>query len=340
MSDKKRDLITKWVFIGIFTAITIASFVFHNRIFGATSVFYKNVTKNEFVNKMYQKIPAIISTVRIITITVLVYQLFKLLTMKTLAHTNRQITIIKLVNSFIKWGIVVFAILWTLSKWGVDTSTLIASAGILTLVIGLGAQSLISDIVAGVFIVLEAEYLVGDIVIIDGWRGTVKEIGIRTTKIEDAGGNIKIINNSEIKSIINQTQELSLARCVVSIEYGESLPRVELVIRDNLDKIKAAIPAIVDGPFYKGVTELGNSSVDLLFLAKCNEEDIYQVQRDMNREIKLLFDANDINIPFAQIVVNQPTEFKKKETKATKSSAEKFVSQQKEASKDVEEKVQ
>ena len=81
--------------------------------------------------------------------------------------------------------IVIIAAFAILSTWGVNTSTLLASAGVLTLVIGLGAQSLVADVVAGLFIVIEGEYLVGDIVVIDGWRGTVKEIGIRTTKVEE-----------------------------------------------------------------------------------------------------------------------------------------------------------
>lgn len=212
------------------------------------------------------------------------------------------------------------------------------AGGVLSLVIGLGAQSLVADIIAGLFIVIEGEYQIGDIVIIDDWRGTVQEIGIRTTKIVDAGGNVKIINNSEVKSIVNQTQELSVAKAYIGIEYGESIPRVEIVIRDNLEKIKERIPAIVEGPYYKGVDALSASSVDLLFVAKCKEEDIYQVQRDLNRELKLMFDANNINVPFPQIVVNEPVEFAAASTKAEERKARKFVEEQKELSKDIEKK--
>lgn len=226
-----------------------------------------------------------------------------------------------------------------LGAFGVDTTTLIASAGILALVVGLGAHSLISDVIAGLFIVVEGEYQVGDIVIIDDWRGTVKEIGIRTTKIEDAGGNIKIINNSEIKAIINQTKALSVAKATMSIEYGESIPRVEIILRDNLDAIRAAIPEIVEGPYYKGVNALSASSVDLLLVAKCKEEDIYTVQRAMNRELKLLFDKNNVNIPFPQIVLNQPVETSGKTTKKMESAADEFVGEQAAMSKHIEEKI-
>ena len=156
------------------------------------------------------------------------------------------------------------------------------------------------------FIVFEGEFEVGDIVVVNGWRGTVQEVGIRTTKIVDAGGNVNIVNNSQITSVINQTQEISVAKCEVGIEYGASIPKVEEVIKNNLDTIKNNIPAIVEGPEYKGVSALGESSVNLLLIAKCKEEDVFQVQRDMNREIKILFDDNGINIPFPQVVVNQP----------------------------------
>ena len=82
------------------------------------------------------------------------------------------------------------------------------------------------------------------------------------------------------------------------ISYGTRIEAVEAVIADNIQEMKEKIPYIVEGPFYMGVSELGESSVNLLFVAKCKENDIYQVQRDMNREIKILFDDNNINIPF------------------------------------------
>ena len=182
---------------------------------------------------------------------------------------------------------------------------MIASAGVVTLIIGLGSQSLVADILAGIFIVFEGDFQVGDIVIIDDWRGTVISVGIRTTRLMDAGGNIKIVNNSEIKTLINQTQELSTAKAYVSISYNARLEDVEKVIYDNLDKMAESIPSIVKGPQYRGVSTLGESGVELLFTASCKEDDIYQVQRDMNRFIKILFDDNNIEIPFNQIVVHQ-----------------------------------
>ncbi len=336
---KKKISVGGLIFFLVLLAITVASFVLTERIFGEKSVFNKAVVDNSVVNALYHKIPSLIRTVQIVCICWLVNWLVRVLLKKMFSKNNRGITIVKLLSSFIKYVVAIIAILLVLGAWGVDTATLIASAGIVGLIVGLGAQSLVADILAGVFIVFEGSYQVGDIVVIDGWRGTVEEIGIRSTRIVDAGGNVKIVNNSSITSVINQTKELSVAKATISIEYGESIPRVELVIRDHIDKIKENIPEIVEGPYYKGVTALGASSVDLLFLAKCREEDIYTVQRALNRELKLLFDENGINIPFPQIVLNQPTKFEHKTTEETGRDANDFVKKQAYISKEIEEKI-
>ncbi len=333
-TEKIVSLTLKIALLVILTAFSIGAIAHTAEIWGDASIFSKEVTTHAFLQMLYTKLPAAIRTVQIITFAALLTVFFKLITMRTIIKSKRSITIAKLLNSLIRWVIIILAILLILGAWGVDTATLIASAGIMSLVVGLGAQSLIADIIAGLFIVVEGEYQVGDIVVIDDWRGTVIEIGIRTTKIEDAGGNIKIVNNSEIKTIINQTQALSVAKATISIDYAESLPRVELIIRDNLDKIKENVPSIIEGPFYKGVSALSASSVDLLFIAKCNEEDIYQVTRDLNREFKLLFDSNGINIPFPQVVVNQP-KASKPSSENVEIEARAFAREQEELSREI-----
>ncbi len=338
--EKKRQIGKGTIiFLAVFGAITVAAFVLSGYIYGINSVFYRNITQNVFINTLYQKIPALVNTVQIVTIAYLLNWGLHVLLRRLLARSNRGKTITTLVTSFLKYLIAIVAILMILAAWGADPRALLASAGILGLVIGLGAQSLIADILAGVFIVFEGEFQVGDIIVIDGWRGTVSEIGIRTTKIMDAGGNIKIINNSEISSVINQTKELSLAKAYISIEYGQSIPQVELVIKNNLERIRNAIPEIVEGPFYKGVDALAESSVDLLFIARCREEDLYGVQRAMNRELKLVFDENGINIPFPQVTVSrlEPNEGES-HTSGQAKEADRFAAEQRELSKELEDK--
>ncbi|MCR4726022.1 MAG: mechanosensitive ion channel family protein [Clostridia bacterium] len=240
--------------------------------------------------------------------------------------------IVDILCSLIKYAAVIVLVFFVLKTLGVDTKAILTGIGILGLVVGLGAQPLIADIIAGLFIVFEKVFEIGDIIVVDGFRGTVKEIGIRTTQIVDIGGNVKIINNADLKTVINMTNQLSLAICDIGIEYGESLERVESILKANLPAIKEAIPDIKEGPFYKGVSELADSAVVIRFVANCVEDVKYQVERDMNRQFKLLFDKNNINIPFPQVVVNQPNSFADV-TKKQKRDAEKFVEEQKELSK-------
>lgn len=339
MEKKNRIGIGTLIVFILFCVITVAAFALSGYIYGFNSVFNRSVTNNVFVDTLYQKIPALINTIQIITIAYALNWVIRVVLYKVLARSNRGKTVTTLVTSFLKYLIAIIAFLMILSAWGADTRAILASAGILGLIIGLGAQSLIADILAGVFIVFEGEFQVGDIIVIDGWRGTVEEIGIRTTKIKDAGGNVKIINNSEISAVVNQTKELSLAKARISIEYGQSIPQVELIIKNNLENIRKAIPEIMDGPYYKGVDALAESSVDLLFIAKCREEDLYGVQRAMNRELKLLFDENGINIPFPQVTVSH-LEASETNTDSEKHEREAraFVAEQRELSKEMEDK--
>ena len=332
---ESKDLYVVLIICGILTALF---FIFQTDIVGEDSVFNRNISDIPILNTAYHYIPLVLECIAIGFLAWVIIKIVQFLIEKIFSHSKGGITAAKLFASFAKYIIAIIALIMMLGTLGVNTMALVASAGILALIIGLGAQSLIADVIAGLFIVFEGEYKVGDIIVIDGWRGTVLEIGIRTTRIVDAGGNVKIVNNSSIQAVINQTKQLSVAKAYIGIEYGESLQRVELVIKNNLDNIKKNIPQIVEGPFYKGVDALGESSVDLLFMANCKEEDIYIVQRAMNRELKLLFDANNINIPFPQVVVNEPATFEDADlSKKEEKTANKFVAEQQQLSKEMEE---
>ena len=337
--NKLVGKIISWSIYALIAAGVIVAFCFNEKIFGVNSVFNQVVSENQVVQYLYgTAIPALIRTVEIIVIAVALNLLLKLVAMLTF-HSNKAITIARLLLNLAKWAIAIAAFFFILAAWGANATMMIASAGVLTLIIGLGSQALVADILAGVFIVFEGDFQVGDIVIIDGWRGEVQSIGIRTTKLIDAGGNIKIVNNSDIRSIVNQTKDLSVAKCYVGINYGDRIENVEKVIADNLDKIKGKIPAIVEGPYYKGVSELADSAVVLLFVAKCKEADIYQVERDLNREIKIVFDDNNVGIPFPQVTISYDQgSDNDKVTKKVQKQAEEFVEVQKDLSKDIEDK--
>ena len=356
MQNKKgkslKGTIVAWSIFALLVAATITIFVLWKEIYGISHkdpitgeivweyepVFAKHVSDNGFIQGLWSDaLPAFFKCTVILTVAIAFGIVLHYLGNVKKLGSQKLTTVFILITNFLKWVVVIISIFLILSAIGLSSEFSAAGAGIVALIIGLGSQSLVADILAGIFIVFEGDYQVGDIVILDGWRGEIKAIGVRTTKLMDAGGNMKIVNNSDIRSIVNQTKEISVAKCVVSTKYEDRIENIEAIISDNLDKIKENIPSIIEGPFYKGITELGASSVDLLFIAKCREQDIYQVQRDLNRQIKILFDDNNIGIPFPQIVIHKGEDDVHQEvSKKTIEKANEFAEKQKELSKDIE----
>ncbi|OPZ34914.1 MAG: putative MscS family protein YkuT [Tenericutes bacterium ADurb.BinA155] len=217
--------------------------------------------------------------------------------------SRKAATMLKLIASFIKYAGLIVTILMIIAVWGVDSNSLLLSAGIIGLIIGLGAQSLISDIIAGLNIVFEDEYKVGDIVVVDDFRGTIQEIGLTTTKIIDPAGNVKIINNSQISTVVNLSDHPSIASCLMYIDYDEDLVRVENLLRDNAADIKKQCPHALDLPTYLGVSGLQDGYIELKMICHCKEEDRFQTERDLNRAYCLLFLNSGIDYPYNQLMI-------------------------------------
>lgn len=279
---------------------TVCSYVFRNYIYGADSVFLRGISQSDFLNWLLACVPKLISAIRVITVICVITTIILVVINKMFARSRRGITVARLANSIIKWIAFIVTVIALLAIWGVDTTALITGAGVITLVVGLGMQSLIADVVAGLFIVFENEFNVGDYVTVDGFRGEVISIGIRTTKVELCG-NIKIINNSEIVSILNQSVKPSYVSVQVEVGYGDSLDRVEKVISENLQGVD--VDNCVKPLNYDGVAKLGSASITLQFSSYCNEQDFYAAQRAMNRRIKAVFDEYGVQIPYGQVVV-------------------------------------
>ena len=294
---KKGKSLKGNIIVIVMVLITVYSFFAGSTIYGENSAFNKSISSNDYVNLVYNKIPSLIKTIQIMTCAWIINKIVRATLKGSVGSTKRGNTIATLLGSFIKYVIAIAAILYALSAWGADVSSLVAGMGILALVVGLGAQSLIADIIAGIFIVFENEFQVGDIVVIDGWKGTISEIGIRTTKIVSIDGNVKTVNNSQISSVVNLSEKLSSAACVLDIDYSEDLEKVEKVLNDNLPDIQSRIPKIINDIMYLGVCGLGVNYMSLLIVANCEQVDCDEVNRMLLRELKLLIDKNGIKKP-------------------------------------------
>ena len=286
-----------WIVIAVAYVICYSFISMNIASVGEGSFFYKAFTDNIF-GRVFK---SLFSFAIILGISVIVRVIISL---ATIGRGYKTLTLAKLGASATKYACWIIAIFVILGIWGVDTATLLASAGIVALVIGLGAQTLIADIIGGIGIVFEDQFQIGDIVVIDDFRGTVKEIGLSCVKIQDAANNIKVIRNNQITSVINLSRKKSVAVSDCSVDYNTDLHKVRELIVSHLSEMKAAIPEIIKMPVYLGVQELGDSGITLRIIANCKEADKFGVTRAMNEYFFNLLNDNGITIPYPQIVVS------------------------------------
>lgn len=218
---------------------------------------------------------------------------------------NRAKTMMTIFRSLTNYASLIFAVCFGLNIIGVDVSTIVASLGIVALVIGFGAESLIEDVITGLFMIVENQYNVGDIVEVNGFRGTVSAIGIRTTSITDTGGNVKIINNSNMKDILNRSNKISVAVSEIQIPYETDIEAFENKLSKMMEDIYILHKDIMkSAPKYLGVSSLEASGISLKFMVEVEEKDIYKGQRILNRELLVFFRKANVEVPYPKMDVH------------------------------------
>ena len=219
---------------------------------------------------------------------------------------NRVRTMISLAKNVLRYAVILAAICVALTIFNVDIVTILAGLGILALIIGFGAESLIADIVTGMFILIDNQYNIGDIIEVDGFRGTVTEINVRSTVLTDVGGNVKIINNSDMKNVLNRSDNASLSVADFPIPYETDLEELEKSIPAILQRIfENNQPLMLRVPQYLGVNKLDDSAVMLRFTADVKEGDIFMGARALNHDLFIEMRKLGVEVPFPQIDVHQ-----------------------------------
>lgn len=144
-----------------------------------------------------------------------------------------------------------------------NLTSILAAAGVGGIAIGLGAQSLIRDVISGFFIVMEDQYAVGDVITIDGLNGTVEELGLRMTKLRNFNGDLCVIPNGEIKKVINHTRGKKAIIVDIPVSYGERTGRVVEIAEETCKNVAREYEGVVDKLEILGITELGKGSFNL-----------------------------------------------------------------------------
>lgn len=214
------------------------------------------------------------------------------LDLNTNINNNRATTIVSTLKKVIKYILVFIGLIMTLELLGINTASILATAGIGGLAIGFGAQSLVKDVITGFFILIEDQYSVGDYVQIRDMYGIVEELGLRVTKIRAFSGDLYIIPNGSIDLVTNSSRGNMRALVVVSISNEENIERATAVLTEALEVFKDN-ESIVDGPKVLGVSNIGEYNIDINIWAKTKPMEQWAVEREIRKvAIEALQKAN------------------------------------------------
>jgi small conductance mechanosensitive channel len=197
--------------------------------------------------------------------------------------------------------ILVSGAMMVLSEFGIDMKPLLASVGIGGLALGFGAQSLVKDLIAGFFIILEDQIRVGDVVQVGDKGGLVESVGLRVMVLRDISGNRIIIPNGEVTTVTNMTYEFSRYRFKIGVAYKEDVDRVIETIREVGEQMRKDgkwRDAIKEPIEVFGLDEFGDSALIIAGRLTTAPLKQWEVGREFNRRIKMAFDEKGIEMPF------------------------------------------
>lgn len=243
--------------------------------------------------------PVIYIGIAYIFYKVLTYFLTKILHNKNLNNKNKKRvnTILSIINNCLKYIVIFLTVLIILSSFGIDVSSILAGLGIVAAVLTLAFQDLAKDFIAGISIVVEDQFEIGDNVMINGFRGDVIAMGLKTTRIKDYKGAVQIISNHMITEVTNYSLNPSLAEVTIAVDSDNDLDKVEKIIRKTMDNIDK------NYDFLKGQTELwgvemvDQNSVTYKVAVKTKTGKEFDIQRKMRKDLQSALTKADIKMP-------------------------------------------
>lgn len=212
---------------------------------------------------------------------------------------KRANTLSSLLKNIIRYALYFMVLVMILQEFSIDTTSIIAGAGVIGLALGVGAQSLIKDVITGFFIIFEDQYAVGDYIVTGDMAGTVEDMGLRITKLRDGNGVLHIIPNGAISRLSNFTRGHMQAVINVPVPYEADIGKVFSVLERACREIGAELTEVIDVPKILGVVDFQDGEVIIRLIAKTRALEQVKVETALRHRIKVLFD--DANIPQSTI---------------------------------------
>ena len=241
-----------------------------------------------------------------VIIGIIVYNIIKTIIGKISKNKRvdkRKITIIALLRKIIKYLVVIFVIMAILNVYGVDTSGVVASLGVAGVIIGLAIQDIVADFLAGVFILFDDKYTIGEIVTINGFKGEVVSLGLMSTKVKAANGEVLVLNNSAFNSLINHSRNDASLFINIDVAYDTDIKVLEKALNEMQEEVEK-IDGYVEGYKLLGIQEFASSSIKYMITLECKASQRFQVKRDFNMILKRHLDKAKIEIPYTKVDVN------------------------------------
>jgi small-conductance mechanosensitive channel len=215
-------------------------------------------------------------------------------------HRQRTLTMASLLRSIVTFVVGLLAVLTVMAIIGIPLAPLLASAGVGGVALGFGAQSLVKDFLSGIFMILEDQYGVGDIIDAGEAVGTVEEVTLRVTRLRDPSGIVWYVRNGEIVRVGNKSQGWGTALVDIPVSYEENLSRVIPLIREavhSMDESEEWRSKLLEEPNVVGVESITGAVVTVRIIAKCAPEQQYGVSREIRERVKAAFDAHGVKGP-------------------------------------------
>lgn len=253
---------------------------------------------------IYPIIIIIVSYILILIDKMVINKIIKNNKTKTKHVQRSQNTILELIKNIIKYMIIIIAVISILKMYGIDTTAIITSIGAVSVVAGLAFQDLLKDYLVGFSILAESQFALGEIVEINGFKGEVIYLGLKTTKLRALTGEVRIISNRNISEITNYSLNKTLAMIDISVAYESDNKKVEKVLSELAEELPSLVPEITEKVSLDGINELSDSAVIYRMSTFIRERDMFSVKRKINKELKRVLDENKIKIPYPQVEVH------------------------------------
>lgn len=241
-----------------------------------------------------------------IVLGIVIYNFIKLFINKISKskHIDRKkITIISLLKNIIKYIIMIFVVLAILEVYGVNTSSIVTSIGVFGVIVGLALQDIVADFLAGVLILFDNHYSIGDTITIDGFTGTVTQFGLMTTKIKAVTGEVMILANSSFKKVINYNMNNTTHYINIDVSYDTDIKVLEKALNEMKEEVEK-IEGYTGNYKLLGIQEFATSSIKYMVMLECKNSMRFQVKRDFNMVLKKYLDKYKIEIPYTKIDIN------------------------------------